>query len=50
MLLHRFARRLPVFRVTGETIGVVVLGLAILVTVPFRYGQAGRWISSRTTT
>jgi len=41
MLLHRFARRLPVFRVTGETIGVVVLGLAILVTVPFSIWPGG---------
>src|SRR6516165_8716442 len=25
MLLHRFARRLPVFRITPETLGLVVL-------------------------
>jgi O-antigen ligase len=41
MLVHRFARRLPVFRVTLETIGVIVLGLAILVTVPFSIWPGG---------
>jgi O-antigen ligase len=41
MLLHRFARRLPAFRVTPETIGVVVLGVAILVTVPFSIWPGG---------
>ena len=41
MLLHRFARRLPVFRVTPETLGVVALGLAILVTVPFSIWPGG---------
>src|SRR2546427_10313744 len=34
MLLHRFARRLPVFRVPPETIGLVSCVLAILVTTP----------------
>ena len=41
MLLHRFARRLPVFRVTPETIGLVVFGLAILATVPFSIWPGG---------
>ena len=35
MLLHRFARRLPVFRVTPETMGLVCFGLIILATAPF---------------
>jgi O-antigen ligase len=35
MLLHRFARRLPVFRVTPETLGLAVFGAAIVGTVPF---------------
>ena len=35
MLLHRFARRLPVFRVTPETMGLVGFGLVILATAPF---------------
>src|SRR5438874_1857656 len=41
MLLHRFARRLPVFRITPETIGVLSLGLAILVTAPFSIWPGG---------
>jgi O-antigen ligase len=35
MLLHRFARRLPVFRVTPETVGLVAFGFVILATAPF---------------
>src|SRR5258706_11633643 len=35
MLLHRFARRLPVFRVTAETTGLLLFGGAILLTAPF---------------
>ena len=35
MLLHRFARRLPIFRVTPETMGLVAFGLVILGTAPF---------------
>ena len=35
MLLHRFAQRLPVFRVTPETIGLMAFGLAMLITTPF---------------
>jgi O-antigen ligase len=41
MLLHRFVRRLPVFRVTPETIGLVGLGLAMLITVPFSIWPGG---------
>jgi len=41
MLLHRFAQRLPVFRVTPETIGLVSFGLAILITAPFSIWPGG---------
>jgi putative inorganic carbon (HCO3(-)) transporter len=41
MLLHRLARRLPVFRVTPETIGLVVFGFAILATAPFSIWPGG---------
>ena len=41
MLLHRFARRLPVFRVTPETMGLIVLGVAILATAPFSIWPGG---------
>src|SRR2546423_7576413 len=41
MLLHRFARRLPVFRITPETLGVLLLGFAILVTAPFSIWPGG---------
>jgi O-antigen ligase len=41
MLLHRIARRMPVFRITPETIGVMVLGLAIIGTVPFSIWPSG---------
>jgi O-antigen ligase len=41
MLLHRFARRRPVFRVTAETIGLVVFGAAILLTTPFSVWPGG---------
>jgi O-antigen ligase len=41
MLLHRFARRLPVFRVTPETTGLIVLGVAILATAPFSIWPGG---------
>ena len=41
MLLHRFARRLPVFRVTPETLGLIVLGAAILATAPFSIWPGG---------
>jgi putative inorganic carbon (HCO3(-)) transporter len=41
MLLHRFAKRLPVFRVTPETIGLMVLGAVMLGTVPFSFWPGG---------
>jgi len=41
MILHRFARRLPVFRVTPETIGLLLFGLAIIVSAPFSVWPSG---------
>src|SRR4029079_6083703 len=41
MLLHRFARRLPVFRVTPETVGLAFLGVVILATIPFSIWPGG---------
>src|SRR3954471_23491087 len=41
MLLHRFARRLPVFRITPETMGLVVLGVAIIGSAPFSIWPGG---------
>jgi O-antigen ligase len=41
MLLHRFAHRLPVFRVTPETIGLIAFGLVIVGTVPFSIWPGG---------
>ena len=41
MLLHRFTRRLPVFRVTPETLGLVGFGIVILVTAPFSIWMGG---------
>jgi O-antigen ligase len=41
MLLHRFARRLPVFRVTPETMGLIVFGVVILGTAPFSIWPGG---------
>jgi putative inorganic carbon (HCO3(-)) transporter len=41
MLLHRFARRLPVFRVTPETFGLLLFGAVILVGVPFSVWPSG---------
>jgi O-antigen ligase len=41
MLLHRFTRRLPVFRVTPETMGLVGFGLVILATAPFSIWPGG---------
>jgi O-antigen ligase len=41
MVLHRFARRLPVFRVTVETIGLVAFGGVILATAPFSIWPGG---------
>jgi O-antigen ligase len=41
MVLHRFAKRLPVFRVTPETIGLMFFGAVILATVPFSVWPGG---------
>jgi O-antigen ligase len=41
MLMHRFARRLPVFRVTPETLGLTLFGAAILITAPFSVWPSG---------
>ena len=41
MLLHRFAQRLPVFRITPETLGLICFGLVILVTAPFSIWPGG---------
>jgi O-antigen ligase len=41
MMLHRFARRLPVFRVTPETLGLLLFGGVILATVPFSIWPGG---------
>ena len=41
MILHRVARRQPVFRVTPETSGMVLFGLAILGTAPFSIWPGG---------
>src|SRR5438445_7079860 len=35
MLLHRFARRLPVFRITPETMGLICFSFIIVGTAPF---------------
>jgi putative inorganic carbon (HCO3(-)) transporter len=41
MLLHRMASRLPVFRVTPETIGLVSFGVVMLITTPFSIWPGG---------
>ncbi len=41
MLLHRFARRLPVFRINAETTALLVLGGTMLVTAPFSIWPGG---------
>jgi O-antigen ligase len=41
MLLHRFTRQLPVFRVTPETMGLICFGLVILATAPFSIWPGG---------
>ncbi len=41
MLLHRLARRMPVFRITPETIGLVVFGVVIVATAPFSVWPGG---------
>jgi O-antigen ligase len=41
MVLHRFATRLPVFRITPETIGLMVLGATMVGTAPFSLWPGG---------
>src|SRR5207245_3177939 len=41
MLLHRFAHRLPVFRITPETFGLMFFSLVILATAPFSVWPGG---------
>ena len=41
MLLHRFVRRLPVFRVTPETTGLALFGAIIVATAPFSIWPGG---------
>lgn len=41
MILHRLARRLPVFRVTQESIALMLLGGVMLVTAPFSIWPGG---------
>jgi O-antigen ligase len=41
MVLHRFAKRQPVFRVTPETTGLLAFGAAVLFTVPFSIWPGG---------
>ena len=41
MILHRFAKRLPVFRVTKETVALMIFGLAMLASVPFSIWPGG---------
>jgi len=41
MLVHRFARRLPVFRITPETLGLIAFGAIILATAPFSIWPGG---------
>jgi len=41
MLLHRFAHRLPVFRMTPETVGLIAFGAVMLATAPFSVWPGG---------
>ena len=41
MLLHRMAHRLPVFRITPETFGLMFFGFVILATAPFSTWPGG---------
>ncbi len=41
MLLHRLARRMPVFRITPETIALLVFGGVIIATAPFSVWPGG---------
>src|SRR5262245_36828667 len=41
MLLHRFANRRPVFRITPEAVGMLALGAVMVATVPFSIWPSG---------
>ncbi|MGE0448703.1 MAG: O-antigen ligase family protein [Vicinamibacterales bacterium] len=41
MILHRFAQRRPAFHVTPETVGLLALGVAVLVSIPFSIWPGG---------
>ncbi len=41
MLLHRFAHRMPTFRITPETTGLLLFGVAIVGTAPFSIWPGG---------
>jgi len=41
MLLHRLAKRMPVFRITPETMGLVFFGAIIIATAPFSVWPGG---------
>jgi O-antigen ligase len=41
MILHRFAHRLPVFRITPETLGLLFFGFVLLATAPFSIWPGG---------
>jgi O-antigen ligase len=41
MILHRITQRLPVFRITPETVGLMVLGGVMLGTAPFSFWPGG---------
>jgi len=41
MVVHRFAQRLPVFRVTPETTGLIAFGVVMLATAPFSIWPGG---------
>ena len=41
MLMHRFTRRLPLFRVTPEILGLIALGFVMLATAPFSIWPGG---------
>src|SRR5207253_8010369 len=41
MLLHRFAHRLPVFRITPETLGLIIFGGVMVATAPFSVWPGG---------
>jgi O-antigen ligase len=45
MMLHRFTRHLPVFRMTSETIALMVFGAVILGTAPFSIWPGGAFES-----